>query len=82
MWSGTLQGEIYMFRGNRLFAVKKAHSGHITALATGPEYMVSGGKDGNVHFWTVRVRCGACVVACPLPLRLTWRGQPGMVNAG
>lgn len=74
MWSGTLQGEIYMFRGNRLFAVKKAHSGHITALATGPEYMVSGGKDGNVHFWTVRVRCGALCrrVSATLEADVAW----------
>jgi len=67
VWSGTLQGEIYMFRGNRLFAVKKAHSGHITALATGPEYMVSGGKDGNVHFWTVRgENIGTIAVGAPV----------------
>ncbi|WAR18910.1 EMAL6-like protein [Mya arenaria] len=51
-YSGTLSGDVYIWRGNRLDRiVQAAHKGAIYTLDMTDEGFSSGGKDGTVRLW-------------------------------
>lgn len=52
VYAGTLNGEIYVWRGNNLSSViRNAHKGSVHTLESSPDGFASGGKDGSVKLW-------------------------------
>ncbi|RLN68841.1 hypothetical protein BBJ28_00002720 [Nothophytophthora sp. Chile5] len=67
--TGTMSGELYIWRGNELSKAVKAHDGEIRAVACcsstdsagGPtSVLISGGKDGRVVLWNAAYQSLKC----------------------
>lgn len=52
VYAGTLNGDIYVWRGNNLSGViRNAHKGAVHTLESSPDGFASGGKDGTIKLW-------------------------------
>ena len=51
-YTGTLNGEVYIWQENKLVKVVKAHKGPLYAITPFPEGFLTGGKDGTLRIWS------------------------------
>eukprot|EP01105_Mastigella_eilhardi_P004485 TRINITY_DN1599_c0_g1_i4.p1 TRINITY_DN1599_c0_g1~~TRINITY_DN1599_c0_g1_i4.p1 ORF type:complete len:776 (-),score=155.27 TRINITY_DN1599_c0_g1_i4:492-2624(-) len=48
---GTSEGELTVWERNVLAIRIKAHNGPVYALCVSPDFVITGGGDGSIHFW-------------------------------